>query len=138
MSNELIVEYEDKLHAVCQKVPSGPNVTMDAPIGCGGSGKSFTPMELFAFSYTGCVVMSMDITARQNGFNIAGARIKISVAAEKSKEPIIIKEVSMTITLPQQYSEEQMDMLHKSAHNCPIHNSLRPETKKTVTFEVAQ
>ncbi len=36
-----------------------------------------------------------------------------------------------------EFAEEQLDVLRKGAHNCPIHNSLRPEVKTTLTFEVS-
>ena len=82
-----------------------------------------------------CVIMSMDIAAKKSGFDIAGAKITVSPVWSDS-EPLL-EEVNAKVVLPRHFSDEQMDILMKGSHNCPIHNSLRPEVKTTLTFEAA-
>ncbi|MHC4635900.1 MAG: sigma-70 family RNA polymerase sigma factor [Planctomycetota bacterium] len=107
-----------------------------APATCGGSSEANpSPKDMFAAGYASCVIMTMDMAAKKSGFDIAGARISVSPVWSE-KEPLLA-EVNATILLPAQLSQEQLDILQKGAHNCPIHNSLRPEIKTTLTFEVA-
>ena len=135
MSNEVTVTYEGSL---CAKVelPDGNSVAIGAPASCEGCGAtSPSPKDLFAAGYASCVVMTMDIAAKKNHFDIAGAKIVVSPVWAKN-EPLLA-EVNTTVILPQSFSEEQLNILRKGAHNCPIHNSLRPEVKTTLTFEFA-
>jgi len=94
-----------------------------------------SPKDLFAAGYASCVIMSMDIAAKKSGFDIAGAKITVSPVWPDS-EPLL-EEVNAKVVLPRHFSDEQMDILRKGSHNCPIHNSLRPEVKTTLTFEAA-
>jgi uncharacterized OsmC-like protein len=80
--------------------------------------------------------MAMDIAAKKNGFDIAGAEIAVSPVWAK-KEPVLA-EVNAMVVLPRQYTEEQKSVLRKGSHNCPIHNSLRADVKTSLTFEVAE
>jgi len=135
MSSEVTIRYEGAMRAEGQ-LPEGGNLSIGAPPSCGGSGGGPSPKDLFAAGYASCVVMAMDIAAKKNGFDIAGAEIVVSPVWAK-KEPVLA-EVNATVVLPRQYTEEQKSVLRKGSHNCPIHNSLRAEVKTNLTFEVAQ
>jgi uncharacterized OsmC-like protein len=134
MSNEVTVSYEGAMRAKTE-LPDGPNLALGAPASCGGDGAGPSPKDLFASGYASCVIMAMDIAARKAGFDIAGAKITVSPVWPE-KEPILA-EINATVVLPRQYAAEQIAVLQKGAHYCPIHNSLRPEVKTALTFEVA-
>jgi uncharacterized OsmC-like protein len=122
------------MHAMTE-LPDGSNLAMGAPAGCGGDGTGPSPKDLFAAGYASCVIMAADIAARKAGFDIAGA--KITVAPVWAKKEPVLAEINATVVLPRPCTAEQMAVLQKGAHYCPIHNSLRPEVKTTLTFEVA-
>lgn len=135
MINEVTVRYEGSLRAKVE-LPDGGNLAINAPAGCGGcSDASPSPKDLFAAGYASCVAMTMDIAAKKNGFDIAGAKLVVSPVWAEDKP--LLTEVNATAVLPAQLSQEQIDILRKGAHNCPIHNSLRPEVKTSLSFEVA-
>lgn len=134
MSNEVIVRYKGAMQADGE-FPHGNSLSIGAPAGCGGTGEGASPKDLFAAGYASCVIMAMDIAAKKGGFDISGAKIAVSPVWAK-KEPILA-EVNARVVLPRDHTDEQMSVLRKGAHNCPIHNSLRPEVKTTLTFEVA-
>jgi uncharacterized OsmC-like protein len=134
MTNEVTVRYEG---ALCAKVelPDGGTLAINAPASCGGCGDaSPSPKDLFAAAYASCVAMTMDIAAKKNGFDLAGAEIVVSAVWAKDKP--LLAEVNTTAVLPAQVSEEQSDILQNGAHNCPIHNSLGPEVETSLTLEV--
>lgn len=134
MSGELTVSYEGAMHAEAE-LPNGSILALGAPISCGGDGTGPSPKDLFVAGYASCVIMATDMAARKAGFDIAGAKITVSpIWAEK--EPILAQ-INATVVLPRQYTPEQLAILQKGAHYCPIHNSLRPEVKTTLAFEVA-
>ena len=134
MINEITVTYDGALHAETE-LPDGNSLAINAP-GCyGGSGVGPSPKDLFAAGYASCVAMTMDMAGKRNGLNIAGSKVIVSAVWAEDKS--LLTEINTTVVLPNQFAEEQLDVLRKGAHNCPIHNSLRPEVKTTLTFEVS-
>ena len=131
MTNQVTINY-DRSFCAELKLPDHGSLIIGAPCQ-GGNVESLSPKDLFAASYGSCVIMSMDISAKKNGFDIAGANI--SVSAVWAQDKLQLAEVNAAIVLPRQLSQEQLDVLQKGADNCPIHNSLRPEIKTTLTFE---
>ncbi len=136
MSNEINIKYTSNMHAEVKSPATASTLAIDAPGGCGGSGASFSPKLIVAAAYGSCVIMPMDMEARKNNFDIAGADAKVSLDMVLRDKPYIDK-VEAIIILPRQYTDEQIDILRKGAGYCPIHNSLAPEVKTTLTFEVA-
>ncbi len=135
MSNELSVTYEGSMQAVA-RIPNGESkVAMGATACCGGTGTDFTPLDLLATSYAGCVIMSMDLIAKKNGFDIAGAEAKVSLDTNSSGGPAV-RGIDATIVLPKRYTDEQLDLLRKGKAYCPVHNALRPEVTTNLTFEM--
>lgn len=136
MSDEITIAYEGTMHAEARMTSPDRHVNVDAPTTCGGSGESFSPKDLFAVSYGRCVIMSMDMSARKAGFDIAGAKINVSITMMKGGSPHI-GAIDATVVLPRDLAEEQLDILRQGAELCPIHHVVRPEADQTLTFEVA-
>ena len=134
MSSELTVSYEGGMHAKTE-LPDGLSLALGAPAGCGGDGAGPSPKDLFTAGYASCVIMAIDMAARKAGFDIAGAKITVS-PTWAPQEPVLA-EINATVVLPRQYTAEQIAVLERGAHYCPIHNSLRPEVKTTLAFGVA-
>lgn len=135
MSNEITVAYEGTMHAEARMTSPDRHMNVDAPATCGGSGESFSPKDVFAAAYGSCVIMSMDIVARKAGFDIAGAKINVSITMVKGGAPHI-GAVDATVVLPRDLAEGQLDLLRKGADYCPIHHVVRPDVNQTLTFEV--
>jgi uncharacterized OsmC-like protein len=135
MANQVTLKYESFLRAEIE-FSDGSNVTIDAPATCGGSGEvNPSPKDIFAAGYGSCMIMLMDISAKKAGFGITGSKITVSPVWAQDKSQLA--EVNTTVVLPSQLAEDQLDTLREGAYNCPIHKSLRPEVKTTLTFKVA-
>jgi uncharacterized OsmC-like protein len=134
MSSEITVTYEGTMNAKVE-LPDSGTLAIGAPASCGGNGSGPSPKDLFVSGYASCVVMAMDIAAKKAGFDIAGAEITVSPVWAKN-EPIL-EEINTMLVIPERYTEEQLNVLRKGERYCPIHNSLRPEVKTSLTFEVA-
>lgn len=136
MSDQVTVTYEGQMHAVAEPAEREGMIVMNAGSGCGGSGEGFSPIDVLAAAYGGCVVMSMDKLARANGFDIAGAKIAVSMTV-KMLDNIRVDAVDATVILPREYTETQLDILRHGEAYCPVHNSLRADMMTTLKFEVA-
>jgi uncharacterized OsmC-like protein len=134
MTNTITLKYEGSLHCKVQW-PDGDDLAINAPKAYGGCGDaSPSPKDLFAAGYASCVAMTMDMAAKKNGFDIAGARVTVSPVWAEDKP--LISEVNTVVQLSGAISEQQPEILRQGAHNCPIHNSLRQEIKTSFTFEI--
>jgi len=134
MLNEVTVTYDGALHAEA-KFSDESSLVINAP-GCyGGSGEGPSPKDLFVAGYASCVAMTMDMAGKRNDLDIAGSMFVVSAVWAEDKP--LLKEINVTVVLPEKYAEEQLDVMLNGAHMCPIHNSLRPEVKTTLAFEVA-
>ncbi len=131
-----ILTYEGGLHAVGRRLSDKLCVILDAATGCGGSGASFSPLDLLAVSYGGCVIMTLDKIAHKHGFDIVDAQISVSLNMDERFVPRLAG-IDATVILPHSYTEEQIEVLRKSASYCVIHATLRPEVKTTLSFETA-
>ena len=79
--------------------------------------------------------MSMDLVARRNGFDIAGAEVRVSLDTNVRGGPVVTG-IDATIALPKQYTDQQLDLLRRGEAYCPVHNVLRPEIRTSLTFEM--
>jgi putative redox protein len=134
MTNKITLKYHGDLRADV-KWPNGDNLIINAPASCGGCGDtSPSPKDLFLAGYASCVAMTMEMAGKKNGINIAGANVLVS-AAWAEDQPLLA-EINTKVVLPNKLTEDQLDVLRKGAHNCPIHNSLRQEVETSFTFTV--
>lgn len=133
MTNKVTIDYEKSFCAEF-KLPDQSSLRIGAPCQ-GGNADALSPKDLFAASYGSCVIMMMDIVAKKAGIDIAGANITVSPVWDQDGSQLA--EVNAAVVLPCQFPQEQLDILRNGAHKCPIHSSLRPEIKTTLTFKVA-
>ena len=135
MANQVNLKYESFLRAKVE-LPEVGDLTIGAPASCGGGAAEAnpSPKDMFAAGYGSCMIMAMDISAKKDGFDIAGAEISVSPVWTQDK--LQLAEVDTTVVLPSQFTDDQLDTLRKGAHGCPLHNSLSPEVKTTLTFKV--
>lgn len=134
MSDEMTVEYQGDMNAQVELQGIG-TVATGAPKSCGGNGAGPSPKDLFLAGYASCVIMAVDVAAKKAGFDIAGAKISVSPVWASNKPAL--EEIKAALLLPSEYTEDQLNVLRKGERYCPIHNSLGPEVKTTLTFETA-
>jgi len=91
---------------------------------------------MLATAYAGCVIMSMDIVARKNKFDVAGAKIAVALNVDKSCGSRI-QGVDARVVLPRQYTAEQIELLRKGEAACPVHQALGPDVKTNLEFQTA-
>lgn len=112
---------------------SGSVLLTDAPIDNHGRGEAFSPTDLLATAYGACVLTIMGIAAQTHGFSIDGATVQTTKVM--GTDPRRVVELISEFTLPHNnYSAKEKKIIELTAKECPVHNSLHPDLKKTVTF----
>ena len=139
MAVEITCEYLGNLHCSATHGPSGQTFTTDAPVDNGGKGEMFSPTDLVATAMATCIMTIMGLVARDNGWDLAGTRARVTkemVADPKRR----IGALTLTVTLPTGIALSHADRtcLEDAAKACPVRQSLRPEVQVDVDFEYAE
>jgi uncharacterized OsmC-like protein len=126
--------YLGNLHTQAIHLQSGSTIETDAPIDNNGQGKAFSPNDLFATEFGCCMLTIMGIAARSHNFDIDGATAKTTKIM--GANPRRVAEIIIEITFPHNnYSAKERRILELSAKECPVAQSLHPDTKQTVNFK---
>lgn len=126
-------KYLGDLRTESVHLQSGSKLITDAPTDNQGRGEAFSPTDLLATAYGCCVLTIAGIAAKTHGFNIDGA--EVSTTKVMGVNPRRVVELVTEITLPHSnYSPKEKKIIELAAKECPVHNSLHPDLKTTVTF----
>jgi uncharacterized OsmC-like protein len=127
-------KYLGDLRTESVHIQSGSTLITDAPVDNHGRGEAFSPTDLMATAYGACVFTIIGIAAKTHGFTIDGAELQTTKIM--GTDPRRIVELVTEITLPHNnYSPKERKIIELAAKECPVHNSLHPDLKKTVTFK---
>lgn len=136
MSVTIDIEYEGELHCTARHRPSGQTFCTDAPTDNGGRGEAFSPTDLVATALGACLTTVMGLAARRTGLDLEGTRV--SVVKEMAADPVRrIGALIATVTFPagRQFGPDDRLRLERTAHTCPVKQSLHPDVRVEIRFE---
>lgn len=129
------VIYQGEFRTKAKHLRSGNEIITDAPIDNHGKGEAFSPTDLVATAFGSCMLTIIGLAAQTHNFNIDGTKLEITkIMAE---EPRRISEIVVDFTLPHKnYSEKEKKIIEHSARTCPVSQSLHPDLKQTINFNL--
>ncbi|HVU23874.1 MAG TPA: OsmC family protein [Opitutus sp.] len=129
-------EYQGDLHCTATHGPSGLALSTDAPKDNQGRGETFSPTDLVATAFGTCIVTTMAIVARKNGHELGPVRFEVK--KEMSADaPRRIVGLATQLWMPIPRTHALAPLLEKTAHTCPVHQSLAPAVERPLTFHWA-
>lgn len=96
----------------------------DEPVDEGGDDSAPSPQELLAASLASCTAITMEMYAQRKGWDIGGVEVEAEYAPAERGCPT---KFSLTLRLPSDLSEEQVERLRVIAAKCPVHRTLDGE-----------
>ncbi len=133
MSVRIHATYQGGLHTEMLHEPSGSRIETDAPKDNEGRGERFSPTDLVGAALGSCMLTVMGIVAKRHAWDMDGA----SVAVEKEMVTSPIRRIGrlgVQITMPARLPESARAVLERTAHTCPVHQSLHPDVKIDLSF----
>ena len=124
--------YKGALRTEAVHLQSNTSIETDAPTDNQGKGERFSPTDLLATSLGNCMLTIMGIAARTHQIDIDGT--KCSITKIMAANPRRVAEVIVNFNFPQEYTDKEKAILEHAALTCPVHLSLHPDLKKTVSF----
>jgi putative redox protein len=131
---EIRMRYEGDLHCLSVHGPSGSELPTDAPKDNQGRGESYSPTDLVATALGTCILTTMGIVARKNGWNMDGA----SATVEKSMiaDPLRrIARLEVKVRMPEKLEAAARATLEKTAETCPVQQSISSAIQVPMVFE---
>lgn len=127
------IRYEGGLHCGLTHVPSGSQISTDAPKDNHGKGETFSPTDLVASALGACMLTLMGIVSQRHGIALEGAEVE--VIKEMIQEPVRrIGKLTVTFKMPKGIPPKERAVLERAAMTCPVHQSLHPDIQIPVAF----
>jgi putative redox protein len=110
----------------------------DEPLEEGGDDSAPSPQELLAASLASCTAITMEMYAQRKGWDIGGVEVEASYTPAERGCPT---RFGLTLRLPSDLSDEQVERLRVIAAKCPVHRTLDGEVmfdERVQRVELAQ
>jgi putative redox protein len=110
------------------------DVTVDEPEDNGGTDEGPNPQEMLAVSLASCTAITIEMYAKRKGWDIGDVRVDVDYEPAQRGSPTKFK---MTMHLPKELPEDQLERLQQIAAKCPVHRTLEGEVMFDETVELA-
>lgn len=130
---EITATYEGQLRCRATHGPSRNELVTDAPADNMGKGEAFSPTDLVATALATCILTTIGIAARRKGLEIPSMRSHVEKhMSSDAPRRIVGLPVTVWISLPPDHPERAL--LERTAHECPVNQSLRPDIEVPIEF----
>lgn len=133
MSVRIEIGYAGALRCEAKHGPSGEVLLTDAPVDNHGKGESFSPTDLVATALGTCMLTVMGIYAERHAIDLRGASVVV-IKEMTATPPRRIAKLSAEIRMPLPPDHPRRAALERTALTCPVHESLRTEVERPVSF----
>ena len=120
--------YRGGLGCSARHLDSGAELQTAAPVDNNGDGSSFSPTDLVGVALGTCILTTMALAARRDGYELGDATVDVEKQMT-AQPPRRIGRLGCRITLPGGLDEGQVQRLRRAAEACPVHKSLHPDVR---------
>lgn len=99
-------------------------VEVDEPRSAGGDDSGPSPQELLAASLASCTAVTIEMYAARKGWDLGGVEVQCDYTPAERGCPT---RFSLTLRLPADLDDEQVQRLKVIATKCPVHRTLDGE-----------
>ena len=99
-------------------------LTVDEPEDNGGTDEGPNPQEMLAVSLASCTAITIEMYAKRKGWQIGDVDVDVDYEPAQRGSPTKFK---MTMRLPKELPEDQLERLQQIAAKCPVHRTLEGE-----------
>jgi putative redox protein len=128
------VIYTGNLRTAATHLRSGSVIETDAPVDNKGKGERFSPTDLVGAALATCILTTLGLAEDTHDINIEGAECQVEKIM--ASDPRRISELVLTFDFPMSkpFTDKEKIKIAHIANTCPVHRSLHPDLKKTISF----
>jgi putative redox protein len=97
---------------------------VDEPLDAGGEDAGPSPQELLALSLASCTAITIEMYAARKGWNLRDVEVECEYIPAERGCPT---KFTLTLRLPSDLTDEQVQRLKVIATKCPVHRTLDGE-----------
>jgi putative redox protein len=116
------------------EIEGGHTVRIDEPASAGGADTGPSPTRLVAAALAGCTAVTMEMYAERKGWDVGAIEVDVDVEYDDAS-PLSF---AVTLRLPRELSDEQIERLLAVAGKCPVHKLLAAETPVSIADQVEE
>ena len=131
--SEFKIFYKGELRTEIEHIDSSKKIVTDAPKDNQGLGRTFSPTDLVASSLASCMITIIAIAKRAHKLKINQMNAKATKIMSTSF-PRRISIIKLNLNISGELDEKSKTIIERSAHTCPVHNSLHPDIEIKLTF----
>jgi putative redox protein len=110
-------------------IEGGHALVFDEPLDQGGNDRGPSPTRATAAALAACTAITVEMYAARKQWELGDVQVDVDLRYGRASS---IEELTVTLKLGEQLTEEQQRKLLEIAGRCPIHRALTGETKVTV------
>lgn len=123
--------YAGDLRTEMTHLASGQQVITDAPVDNRGRGEAFSPTDLTASALASCMMTVIGIKANDLGLEIESMGARVQKTMGSGPRRIVRVAIELSILAPKA-TEKDKTILERTAHTCPVAQSLHPEIDQAI------
>ncbi len=104
----------------------GHTLIVDEPTASGGDDLGPSPTRLAAASLAACAAITCEMYADRKGWELGAVECEVEVESGRGS---VFEEITLTLRVPAELTDEQRDRLLVIAGKCPVHRALSSETE---------
>jgi putative redox protein len=122
----------ESMHASAQRISGFRHIVkvrehrmnIDEPVEAGGDDAAPSPQELLAASLASCTAVTIEMYAARKGWNLRDVEVECEYIPAERGCPT---KFTLTLRLPSDLTDEQVQRLKVIATKCPVHRTLDGE-----------
>lgn len=108
------------------------SVVFDEPVEIGGNNEGPRPTRMVGAALAACTAITMEMYAARKEWQLEDVEVEVEIGYEGPLPTSFV----VTLKLPKELSEEQIERLQVIAGKCPVHRALHNETDVSVVDRV--
>jgi uncharacterized OsmC-like protein len=125
------LEYAGDLRTEMTHLGSNSVVITDAPVDNHGKGQAFSPTDLTSSALASCMMTMIGIKANDLELDVTFMRAKVQKTMGSGPRRIVRIAIELEVSIPQA-SERDRTILERTAHTCPVGQSLHPDIDQAI------
>jgi putative redox protein len=115
------------------EIQGGHRLVIDEPEEAGGANQGPSPTRTLAAALAACTAITVEMYADRKAWEVGELEVEVEMEYGPASMP---RSFVVTLHLPGDLSEDQVDRLRTIAGRCPVHRTLSHETDIEITDRV--
>ena len=115
------------------EIEGGHSLVFDEPADAGGTDQGPSPTRALGGALAACTAITMEMYADRKQWELPEVEVVVDMEYADSSVP---KSFLVTIKLPKELSEDQIERLKTIAGKCPVHRVIKHETEVEIEDRV--